>query len=719
MADDLDKFVLQYQVDLKDSIARLEKLHEKMDGVKARGGKAKEQLKEFASGAAGELNKLVPGVDAVSNAVKLMGAEFAAAAAGVAVLAVGVKAVLDLRTQYNNQRQQGMEFGMSGVRLEDYQRKLQRTGGGYVSRDSAAEGIKQFVGMATTAYQDPSRLGREARIMRMLGVNVGERGFGSTGTVQELQQLAAGLQGKSEADVQGIARATGIDPNWLLSVKRQGANGMGHITDMTSQEIDNRNQAQDSLDRFNAELQRFKENINELEIALGQKLLPAADKFLQWVTNLVNLFNKATTATPANDSSHKYIVGPGRTLTPNPNYIDPNGPAPTFTQGRYKIENGHRVNLPDLPTKTEEDKKKQDQEKLAEQQKKEQAARDAAANKADEQNKLALDNTNQMALAINMFSGAVQAFSSAVNIQQAWAAWAGEIGKANGLPGSSAGTSAGLTGGGRGNWRSSQYAADIKAAADSTGMDPQMLYAIMMTESHGINGQFSKTGAGGLMQVTKGNWKKMGGGADVMDPAKNIMVGAQIYAEQLRMHKGDRVAALGGYNGNSDPNYVSKVSSNYGGSDTGIGESRAKMNIRSVQSAIADYLHVPLDQIQLGGVKRGDASWAASQIQAGMQNNIYNIERQLSVGGLPAQNYAKLKMELRDQARGLDLMRQYSSGVVDSQQAGDRSRTIGERPIIINVNGTTDPKAVAEEVNKQLSKGINDVLQHYSTGVKG
>lgn len=719
MADDLDKFVLQYSVDLKDSIARLEKLHDKMDGVQGKSKKAVGGLKEFASGAASELNKLVPGIDAVSTAVKTMGAEFAVAAAGVAVLAVGVKAVLDLRSQYNQQRAQGQEFGMSGVRLEDYQRKLVRTGGGYVSRDSAADGLKQFVGMATSAYQDPSRLGREARIMRMLGVNVGERGFGSTSTVTELQQLASGLQGKSAAEVQGIARATGMDPNWLASVVKQGSQGMGHITDMNSSEIENRNSAQDSLDKFNTELERFKSNINQLEIALGQKLLPAADKFLEWVTKLVTAFNHATTAAPANASTNKYIVGPGRTLVPNPNYVDPTGPAPTYSQNRYEIRNGRRVNIPDVPTADDEKKKKEAQDKAEAAQKKEQAKRDHQADLADEQNKQALDNTNNMALAINMFSGAVQSFSSAIDLQQAWAAWAGEIGKANGLPGSSNGTTAGLTGGGAGNWMSSQYAAQIKAAADKTGTDPQMLYAIMQTESHGVNGQYSSTGAGGLMQIIRGNWKKMGGGKDIMDPAANIMVGAQIYADNLKRTHGDRVKALNDYNGNSDPNYVSKVSSNYGGSATGGGESKAKMNTRMVQQSIADYLSVPLSQVQLGSVNRGDAAWASSQMEAGIQNNIFNLKRQLSVGGMPAQNYAKLQMELRDQTRGLALMKQYSSGVVDKQRSGDRELTSGERPIYININGATDPKAVAEEVNKQLNKGMNDVLQHYANGVKG
>jgi hypothetical protein len=361
--------------------------------------------------------------------------------------------------------------------------------------------------------------------------------------------------------------------------------------------------------------------------------------------------------------------------------------------------------------KTEEDSKKQNA-------KAEQDKRDAAVNKLDDVSKQGIQTANQMALAINMFASAVQSFSSAVNIQQAWAAWAGEIGKAAGLPGSSGANPGGFTGGGAGNWYSNPYAKQIKSASDKYGLDPQMVHAIMMAESSGVNGKYSETGAGGLMQVTKGNWKAYGAGRDVMDPAANIEVGARIYADFLKRNKGNESAALRGYNGNSDPAYLSKIQKYYGGGVGGMGESKEKMRTRSVQQAIADWLHVPLDQIQRGGVTQGDAGWAARQMQAGVSNNITSLQQQLSVAGLPAQTYAKLQMELRDQSRGLDLLKQYSSDIVNRQAPGGQSRTIGETPIIINVNGATDPKAVAAEVNNQFKKAMNDLLVNSSNGIK-
>src|ERR1700741_1315416 len=155
MADDLDKFVLQYQVELKDSVQRLEKLQEKMSGVQDKAKKSGGGLKKLGSHTGTDTAKLVPGLNAVSAAVRSMGAEFAVATAALGALAIGVKAVLNLKDQYNQQRSEGMQLGVSGTRLEEYTRKFAKGSGGYVTRDAAIEGIKSFSSMANSAYQDP------------------------------------------------------------------------------------------------------------------------------------------------------------------------------------------------------------------------------------------------------------------------------------------------------------------------------------------------------------------------------------------------------------------------------------------------------------------------------------------------------------------------------------------------------------------------------------
>jgi soluble lytic murein transglycosylase-like protein len=704
MADDLDRFVLQYQVELKDSISKLEKLNEKMSGVGSSSKKSSGEVKQFASDAAGELGKLVPGLNAVSSAIKSMGAEFTAATAALGALALGVKMVLNLREQYNQQRSEGMQLGVSSIRLEEYQRKFVKGSGGYLSRDQAAEGIKSFAGMANAAYADPSRLGREARLMRQyLGVDVGARGGPSTPLNTELTQLATNLKGKSRGDVQGIAKATGLNQDWLLTVQKLGPS-IGKITELTGEEIEKRQQAEQSLGKFNDELSQLKENFTELSNELAEPLLPlmtelvkAVEKLTQAIPNAVHDVTKtgpvgsiASTSSDAKTHPEKGggFIGWWRRL---------NGIPDADYQGAQNAANNdpNRAN-PRMQQKQQADKKAADQ-------------RDAAVNKLDDTSKQGIQTANEMALAINMFAGAVQSFSSAVNIQQAWAAWAGEIGKAGGLPGSSAGSGTVSQVG------PTAYDEYFQAAGKKYGVSVDLLKRIAQVESTMNPLAVSPTGAGGLMQITRGNQKAYGL-KDYRDPATNIDTGAKIYMEALKRNNGDVAAALRAYNGNSDPMYVQKV---LGTGGAGIGESKVKMQQRQVQQAIATYLGVPLSQIQRGGVNRDDAAWAASQMQNGVANNITALKQQLSVAGLPAQNYAKLQMELRDQSRGLDLLRQYSPGIVSREPAGERQRTIGERPIIININGAVDPKAVGAEVNNQLTKAMNDLLMEHANGQKG
>lgn len=707
MADDLDRFVLSYVVELKDSISRLEKLNEKQNAVQKTAKDTGSEFRKFGADAAGELGKLVPGLNAVSTAVRAMGGEFAAATVAIGVLAVGVKSVMDLREQYNKQRSEGMQLGVSGTRLENWQRQFNRASGGYVGRDAALSGIKQFSDMTNSAYADPTRIGSEARLARMLGVDVGERGMRPTGLTERLSQLATSLRGKSASDVQGIAKATGFSQDWLLTVQKLGPS-IGKITDLTGEEVSARQKAEDSLSKYNSSVSELTAEYQRAENVLAQQLLPSFTKFVNLLTEIAGLVPKAV-----KDLDGKPLLG---SIEHQP--VKPSTAPGFIGWARRMLGIGDPV--------SDEPKKQSDadaqQAKQAAQ--KAQDKRDESVDKMDEANKTGLQTANQMALAINMFSGAVHAFSSAIDDQQAWAAWAGEIGKANNLPGAN---SAALTGGGNGSWKSNQYADLIAASAKKYGMDPQMIAAIMHVESSGKNGQYSSTGAGGLMQVTRGNWKAYGNGRDVMDPAANIDVGTRIYAENYRKFNGNTAAALNAYNGNSDPNYIAKINKAYGagGGINGIApNSRAGMNVVSVQKAVASWLGVPVEQVQQGGVSRSDAAWAAKQMTAGIQNNITGIQRQLSTAGLPAQTYASLATDLRNQSRGLELMKMYSQGVVDKQkQDSGRVRTRGEQPITVNaqftINGATDPHAVGQIVNDHLRGAMNELIVQYSDGDKG
>jgi soluble lytic murein transglycosylase-like protein len=710
---DLDKFVLQYTVELKDSIQRLEKLQTKMNDVDKSGSKAGKGLKDFATGAAKELDQMVPGLSKVAGAVKGLGAEFAVAAAAVGALAIGVKSVMDLQSQFNAQRAAGMQLGVSGLRIENYQRAFANGSGGMVSRDAALEGVKRLSQMSNDAFTDPSGVKR-FQMKQFLGIDPGSYDK-PTGLNDEMRQIASSLQGKSADQVKGIAKATGFSQDWLLTLQKLGP-AIGDINQLTTTEITNRQTAEDSLAKFNDELGKFKENINELEISLGEKLLPAAEKFVSLITMMVTAFNRATT--PNAPTPGKIVNGH---FVPD----QPASSAPAST-GKGHFGPGH-LWIPDAPTPAQ----KQAETKQVEDKKKEQAKANAIVDKMDESNKTGLQTANQTTLAMNLFSASVASFAQAVDIHAAWAAWAGNIGQANGIKGSSgsSGPSNMTTGGGgNGNWKNSQYSGQIQAAAQAYGLDPQMLYAIMMTESHGVNGKYSETGAGGLMQVTKGNWRAYGGGANVMDTGANIMVGARIYAESLKRAGGDVNKGLGYYNGNSDPNYQAKVAGNYGGSSAGIGQSRSTLMLTQVQNAVAGALGIPVRQLQQGRAGRGDVQYTIDNLEAGYLNGANQAQMRLQNPiGLSQIQIADFKNQLLVAQRGLAAMETYKKQIIDgangngtltAQRIGGTMAPIS-MTVDFHITGNVDAKTLAKEIDDRLQHHMQNAVNSVTNQEKG
>jgi soluble lytic murein transglycosylase-like protein len=690
MADDLDRFVLQYSVELKDSIQRLEKLHEKMNKVETVGGKAVGNLKEFAKGAASEFERLVPGINAVSGAIGRMAGPLAIASTAVAALGFSIKSVLVLRNQMNQQRADSLTTGLSGARIEDLTRKLSTSGGGYVSRDAAAEGLRKFSELTNSAVRNPMDIALRKKML-LSGLNPGMVG-NQTSQLQNLTDLAARVQGKSDEEVSAIAAGLFGPGNqqmidWTRSIAKMGVSGVQNMG-LTVDQQNAYNNGQGDVAKLNGDLQEFHNQLNQLEIVVGEKVIPVFTKLLTAVNGWFD-----TASNKNNPNAGRKVIGHKRTVSELTGAV--------IDEPIYGPE----------PTKDDQKKAQQQQNEAAQ-------AQDKAAQKN-------VDAQNQQAYLIQMFAGAVQTFSQAVNIQQAWAAWAGEIGRAGNILGAST-NAAKLTGGGSGDWRGSQYAKQISAASRATGMDPQLIFATMMTESSGRNGQYSGTGPAGLMQVNRANWKRLGNGRDVMDPAANIMVGAQILAENLKSSGGNVDAALRAYNGNSDPNYVSKVGRYYAGS--GIGQSKASAFQESgARNAIAQYLSVSPAQLESGNVSRGDVSFAVDNLEGGYLNQINKLKNDLNNPMLPASSRAQINREIFTQTNGLNWMLQNAPSLVGKSREGGqeitRDRLPSNLPAITNnwtINAAgMDAHKLASEIDKRLLKHFNDVTNHLSTSEKG
>jgi hypothetical protein len=104
----------------------------------------------------------------------------------------------------------------------------------------------------------------------------------------------------------------------------------------------------------------------------------------------------------------------------------------------------------------------------------------------------------------------------------------------------------------------SEYDEFISVAADTHDVDPDLIRAMIDTESGGDKRAVSNKGATGLMQLMPGTAKEMGI-EDLTDPFQNIMGGAKYISKLLKANDGDITLALGSYN--AGPGNVKK----YGG----------------------------------------------------------------------------------------------------------------------------------------------------------
>ena len=95
----------------------------------------------------------------------------------------------------------------------------------------------------------------------------------------------------------------------------------------------------------------------------------------------------------------------------------------------------------------------------------------------------------------------------------------------------------------------------IADAASAYRLDPQMIKAVMQTESAFNAVAVSPVGALGLMQLMPAVAAELGAD-DPMDPRQNIMAGARYLRQLLDQHRGNVKLALASYN--AGPGAVAK-----------------------------------------------------------------------------------------------------------------------------------------------------------------
>ncbi|KWC67477.1 hypothetical protein [Burkholderia ubonensis] len=693
MSDDIDRFILQYSVDLKDSVARLERLHGQMDKVGKGSGDLKtkftSELKGALDGLTQSFGGLEGGLGRVIGRLGAVGGAAGVAAAGVAAaVALAAKGIRDI----NAMQDLSYKTGIGPMSMENIQRNVAKYSNGRVSRDMAKGGMEQWRDFWKDAYVNPS--GKSALAMGRMGVNV--RKMGPQAAMAAAAEWMHAHQG---ADALAIGNQIGWNPN-LTNAMAAGGKAITTMS-MSPEDINRHAKAEQAAQSVNKFLGDLNETLSEWKFEAADKVI----NFFRSVSNTVDTMSKEKEKRAVQaqiDPTDATLAALG---------VDPAQMSSLGVDAKKISKNKDPAKE---AKEAEVAKKEQDQ--------KEQAAKvqtEAARKQIEAEDQSAMNNAETDAewkQITEMFSSAVSKFSGAVDPKQALAAWAGEVGKANGLPGSTN---------------------DIRNAGDpekaSRGLrnnNPANIEYGPFAKAHGAtgtDGRFAifpsmEAGAAAHESLLQSNYL-----------GKGLKTPRQIVGKFAPANENDQAKYLNylkskGFDPDKPVTDVHQFAaaqqafeSGYN-SGHGIGESRAKIQRREVQQQLASSLGVPLEQVQRGGISKGDAAFASQQAQAGISNHIFQLKKDLLNPMLTPLQRGKIQYEIRDQQRGLNLMQQYSGGIAADQKQGGRVLTEGQLPTIniTNViNGTQDPKAVAEEINRQIRKMITDTVVNHATGIKG
>jgi Transglycosylase SLT domain len=726
MADDLEKFVLQYTVEMKDAITRLEKLNQSVERVNKGSAKAGKEFRMFARGATAELDKLVPGVSKVGEAVRLMSVEFGVAALAVAALGAGIKTVLDLRERFNAQRSTGMNIGVSELRMEDLERKFATQSGGFVGREQLRGSLGGLSNFVNSAYTDPMQWNKQARYLRMLGISPGDRGKGAPPIMDMLQNLGTRFQGMSTSDVQGAAKAMGLDQDFAKTLSKLG--GSVGTPGLTVEEIKQRQETNAQILKLDDNMGKLKESFTETGDVIAANLLPGVNALLGVFKDVGFSPEEAAKRVKDNrreqevrDDAAKRYEAMRSARTGGGGFFSKlfaSGSADDMARARMEAEVAYGTRHPNVHLR-------------------DQGAHVQTAAElikaADKVNEDGVKTATNMELAVNMFAGAVTSFAGSVDEKQAWAAWAGEIGKAAGL-GSGAGGTPAQPGMSSKAGAPSPYDSLFEEAGRKTGISAATLKAVSFVESKFNPGAVSDQGAVGLMQVKPENFKSLGI-TDPRDPRQNIMGGSELLRQYLQMAGGDMDTALMLYHGGPNrrgwgpktrayPGLVSAAGGGNAAQPMGPGGTSGshlgKPGVRetTVLNNLSSWLGVPKEQLLMGGINRGDVNFALQKGENDMTRNIAQLTMKQNQPYLPANELSNIRYQLQQQTMFLEWVKTYGPQIAEASPEGPATRSEGMRTMNLTFNGSQmTPGDMVTVVKGHMTSLFGDTVNYNTSSM--
>lgn len=705
MSDSLEKFVLQYHVEVQDAIRRLEQLNDKIEQNSNKSKSAETSFKKFAKGGADELGKLVPGMDKVISLAEKMKGGFIGATVALAGLAYVLKEVNDVSKQFELNRITGFNTGNSALGVDQIVRRMGASNG---RMDQAASRtmLEKIGGMTQSAYLDPNPWNKSAIQLR----NAGTSGYNANGSIkspeQALQEMANKFSRVSDVQAKAIGQSIGLTLDEIKTLQSYNSE-RARAADLTESQLARQQESNVAADKYVTAQRNIGRTFDQVGTTIGQEFMPIISQFLQ-------LIDEGTRSLPEKLDS---------ALTAFHKFDN------QFAAVMEVIQDPTKVWNPDEYTKAISNA----DTKTAAQQK----AQAEAAQKQKDAANTQYTTGQQMAKNVNLFASAVGVMAGVVDEQQAWAAWAGSVGQAGGLQGIGSGVAGVAAASGGGSGRAiggygtspapSKYDAEIERV---WGPYADIGKAIMAVESSGNpNAKNKNSSASGLMQVLKGSWLP---GENPFDPATSIAQGHRVFMQKMRRTGGDIHQAIKIYGENTEE-YVGKV---YKNMPSGVSrelptsnglhaESRNTTQRNMVLQTVADTIGIPVSQLSRGQIPKSDIAWALRQMNLTAQNQ-YSAAQARRNGPLLPQQLSQADQDLRAAAMNLNNLKTYGNSIGGiGSESGPRKYSVG-RPDVAQAMGginmpitiyASDPQEMANKIKAPLTEAVKEAANYHNTSV--
>jgi hypothetical protein len=733
MADDTDKFVLEYNVKVDGALKSIERLQAGVSNLNKSFINSTRSSAKFASDVAEAMGSFSPAFTELASVIRDVSSAAGPAALAMIALKEAIKAAAFTRDQFNAQRVEAREGGMDPAQLEDVTRQIIAQKTGNVSRPQVSEFVQKLQSLQDELSTDPKGLSPTSRKLATYGITRG------MSTIDMMSTLGNRLHGASNEEIQAAGGFFGVSKDVM-----QGLAGVGGDIKNPKMDLAKYEEGESAVKDVNVQIQIFNDNMNRLAIAIGTYVLPKVTAFLK-------LVNEGLTK----EQQAKVDKLAGAALA-----AESGGYAPQQTEDQKKAEDADEAAK---QAKLDEEKARAEAARLAQEKKDNEEAwkkREAGVGKTNADAKLL---QNQQQLAINAFSAAVATFANAViSKEEALAIWAGVSAAPGGK--SPNGYTPTRVGGGGGSIDVNEGAARSMlggaavGSGESKGHNPGNLRVSAWSQKHGAQGAMGtiatfNTEAEGVAAQTsllqnyqaKGfntvrkvveKWNPRAENANVdqyiafvaravgVDPDA-ILTPGQVAAvqEAMTQFEGARVGGGAGVGGGpiaiaNDPKVHSPFTFSGGTSVSNKSYTKERDRRKDVIGMIADASHVTKEGVAQGWGSKGDIEWGLQQITTDLLNDEANYKVQLSSPGLTDLQRRNITKQQAITDTKLANIRDYSPEFLQKARPGDRELTQGEFPKILNVtfNGY-DNQQLWKELDARLKSQYGAVANVKATPI--